>query len=113
MRGWATDATRPKLRRQDIGRCRPKPTHSPPTFCDDPWGWIAAGRAYERFGLAATLEGLQHAFVNQVVEVATARVALQSILGLGTLRADLIGRFGHGPEMPRSLRRPVKEVLIS
>jgi hypothetical protein len=80
---------------------------------DDPWGWIAAGRAYERFGLAATLEGLQHAFVNQAVEVATTRVALQSILGLGTRRVDLIIRFGRGPEMPRSLRRPVNEVLIS
>jgi len=80
---------------------------------DDPAGWVAAGRAYERFALAATRAGLQHAFVNQAVEVTGQRVALQSYLGLGTRRADLIIRIGRGPTLPRSLRRPVDDVLVS
>jgi hypothetical protein len=80
---------------------------------DDPAGWVAAGRAYERFALAATRAGLQHAFVNQAVEVVQQRTQLQSYLGLGARRADLIIRIGRGPTLPRSLRRPVDDVLVS
>jgi hypothetical protein len=80
---------------------------------DDPAGWVAAGRAYERFALAATRAGLQHAFVNQAVEVTEQRAQLESYLGLGARRADLIIRFGRGPTLPRSLRRPVDDVLVS
>lgn len=80
---------------------------------DDPAGWVAAGRAYERFALAATNAGLQHAFVNQAVEVPAQRAQLQSLLGFGHRRADLIIRFGRGPKLPRSLRRPVDDVLVS
>lgn len=32
-------------------------------------------------------------------------------LGLGSQRPDLIVRFGHGPAMPRSLRRPLSAVI--
>jgi len=80
---------------------------------DDPAGWVAAGRSYERFALAATRAGLQHAFVNQAVEVAAQRAQLQSYLGLGGRRADLIIRFGRGPKLARSLRRPVADVIVS
>ena len=80
---------------------------------DDPAGWVAAGRAYERFALAATRAGLQHAFVNQAVEVAAQRTQLQSYLGLGSRRADLIVRFGRGPTLARSLRRPVDDVIVA
>jgi hypothetical protein len=79
---------------------------------DNPAGWVAAGRAYQRFALAATLAGLQHAFVNQAVEIPSVRAQLQSSLGLGDRRANLIVRFGAGPSMPRSLRRPVDDVII-
>jgi hypothetical protein len=34
-------------------------------------------------------------------------------LGIGHHRPDLVVRFGHGPEMPRSLRRPVGAVIVS
>ena len=78
---------------------------------DDPSGWVAAGRAYQRFALRATLAGLQHAFVNQAVEVPVVRHELQSLLRLGSRRANLIVRFGRGPEMPRSLRRPIEDVI--
>lgn len=78
-----------------------------------PTGWIAAGRTYQRFALAATVEGIQHAFLNQAVEVPAVRAELEALLGTGGRRADLIVRFGHGPTLPRSLRRPVDEVIVS
>ena len=77
---------------------------------DDKAGWVAAGRACQRFALQATVEGVAHAFVNQAVEVPEVRGQLQTLLGIGERRPDLIVRFGYGPEMPRSLRRPVDAV---
>ena len=79
---------------------------------DNPQGWIGAGRAYQRFALRATVEGLKNAFVNQAVEVTEVRGALQSLLGLGDRRPSLVVRFGWGPPMPRSLRRRVRDVLV-
>lgn len=78
---------------------------------DDKEHWIEAGRCYERFALQATALGIRNAFVNQPVEVAGTRSRLASMLGLGNARPDLIVRFGRGPEMPRSLRRPLSSVL--
>jgi hypothetical protein len=78
---------------------------------DDRRGWVAAGRACQRFALQATLEGVAHAFVNQPVEVPAVRRELQAFLGIGERRPDLVVRFGYGPEMPRSLRRPVSAVI--
>ena len=74
---------------------------------DDKTHWVEAGRAVERFALTATTLGLSHAFVNQVVEVAEVRHNLAGRLGLGDRRPDFVVRFGYGPDMPRSLRRPV------
>ena len=50
--------------------------------------------------------------LNQPVEVATLRPHFASLMGAGSGHPDLIARFGYGPEMPRSLRRPVDAVLI-
>ena len=74
--------------------------------------WMRAGRACQRFALQATALGLKHAFVNQPVEVPSVRSQLAAYLGLGTRRPDLLMRFGYGPKLPRSLRRPVEHVLI-
>jgi hypothetical protein len=74
--------------------------------------WIEVGRAYQRFALQATVLGVRHAFLNQPVEVAALRPQLAALLGLQGLRPDLVLRFGHGPAMPRSLRRPVQAVLV-
>lgn len=79
---------------------------------NDRAGWSAAGRAYQRFALQATAEGLKHAFVNQAVEVAAVRQELRSLLGVGDRRPSLLVRFGFGPPMPRSLRRSVRDVLV-
>lgn len=80
---------------------------------DNPQGWINAGRAYERFALQATVEGLKHSFVNQTIEVPEQRAKLQSLLGLGLNRPNLVVRFGYGPELPKSLRRSVDEVTVN
>jgi hypothetical protein len=73
--------------------------------------WIEAGRSYERFALQAAALGIRNAFLNQPVEVATRRPQFASALGMGSHRPDLVVRFGRGPEMPRSLRRPLRAVL--
>ena len=73
--------------------------------------WVAAGRAYQRLALQATAIGIKHAFLNQAVEVPETRRRLAEHLFLGERRPDLIVRFGYGAEMPRSLRRPVSDVL--
>jgi hypothetical protein len=74
--------------------------------------WIEAGRCYERFALQATALGLRNAFLNQPVEVGAIRPQFAAALGLGTLRPDLVVRFGRGPAMPLSMRRPVQAVLL-
>jgi hypothetical protein len=73
--------------------------------------WIEAGRCYQRFALQATALGIRNAMINQPVEVAALRPQLAEYLGIGTHRPDLIARFGRGPLMPRSLRRPVEKVI--
>lgn len=73
--------------------------------------WIEAGRCYERFALQATALGIRNAFFNQPVEVGAVRPQFASAFGLGTGRPDLVVRFGRGPVMPLSLRRPVQAVL--
>jgi hypothetical protein len=45
------------------------------------------------------------------VEVAAIRPRFAQALGLGAQRPDLVVRFGRGPALPPSLRRPVQAVL--
>ena len=73
--------------------------------------WIEVGRCYERFALQATALGVRTAFLNQPIEVAPLRSQFATWLNLGARRPDLVVRFGRGPEMPRSLRRPIEQVL--
>ncbi len=40
------------------------------------------------------------------------RTEFASFLGIGNRRPDLVVRFGRGPKLPASLRRPVQAVLI-
>jgi hypothetical protein len=78
---------------------------------DDKQHWIEAGRCYERLALQATALELRTAFINQPVEVPALRSQFASFLAIGSRRPDLVVRIGRGPEMPRSLRRPVEQVL--
>ena len=80
---------------------------------DDKAHWVEAGRSYQRFALQATALGIRTAFLNQPVEVSELRPQFADFLGLGGRRPDLVVRFGRGPEMPRSLRRPVQAVLAA
>lgn len=75
--------------------------------------WVEAGRCYERFALQATALGIRNAMLNQPVEVAAIRQQFAAWLGLSPNgpRPDLVVRFGRGPTMPMSLRRPVESVL--
>lgn len=78
---------------------------------DDREHWVLAGRACQRFALQATALGLKHAFINQPVEVASLRPDLATLVGLPGRRPDIVMRFGYGPSLPYSARRPVAAVL--
>lgn len=80
---------------------------------NEPRHWIEAGRAYERVALQAAALGLKTAFINQPVEVPALRQEFARYLGLGAERPDLVIRIGRGPDMPRSLRRPVAHVIVA
>ncbi len=80
---------------------------------DDARHRVEVGRCYQRFALQATALGLCNTFINQPVEVPQLRSQFASWLGLGSRRADLVVRFGYGPEMPRSLRRPIRDVIVN
>jgi hypothetical protein len=84
-------------------------------FCseaDDWQHWAEAGRSYEHFALQATALELKTAFINQPVELAAVCAQFAAYLGLGHRRPDLVVRVGRGPELPRSMRRPVSDVLL-
>ncbi len=78
---------------------------------DDPEHWVQAGRACQRFALQATALGLKQAYINQPVEVLKLRPELAALVGTPKRRPNIIMRFGYGPTMPMSLRRPVDAVL--
>ena len=74
--------------------------------------WIEVGRAFQRFALQATAMDVRTAHLNQPVEVASLRPQFAKSIGISDGRPDLVIRFGRGPEMPRSLRRPIEAVLL-
>ena len=80
---------------------------------NDRMHWVEAGRACQRFALQATALGIKCAFINQPVEVPSVREQFAKYLGIGERRADLVMRFGFGPDLPKSLRRPVAQVTSS
>lgn len=77
----------------------------------DPAHWVRAGQACQRFALQATALGLKLSFINQPVEVANLRPELAGVIGMPGRRPDIVMRFGYGPTLPMSPRRPVEAVL--
>jgi hypothetical protein len=77
-----------------------------------PAQWVEVGRCYERFALQSAALGIRNAMLNQPVEVPTLRPQFAAFLGVGKRRPDLVVRFGRGPKLPSSLRRPVEAVLV-
>lgn len=78
---------------------------------NDKPNWIEVGRCYERFALQSAALGIRNAMLNQPVEVSALRPQFADYLGVAGRRPDLVVRFGRGPRMPPSLRRPVAAVL--
>ena len=74
--------------------------------------WVDVGRCYERFALQATALGIRNSFFNQPVEVPSVRSQFAETIGLAGKSPDLVVRFGRGPTLPSSLRRPVQAVLV-
>ena len=79
---------------------------------DDKRHWIETGRLYQRLALTMTALNVKTAFLNQPVEVPALRSQFQSYLQLGAALPQLLLRFGYAAPMPRSLRRPVEQVLV-
>jgi hypothetical protein len=79
---------------------------------DDKVSWIRTGQVYERLALTMTSLNIKSAFLNQPIEIANLRGQFQSAIGLGNFLPQLLLRFGYADAMPKSLRRPVEDVLI-
>lgn len=75
--------------------------------------WVMLGRAFQRFGLTATKLGISHAHVNMPCEETDVREELISQLYLESGYPLLLIRFGYSEQMPYSVRRNVKEVLLN
>ena len=76
-----------------------------------PEDWVQVGRAAQRFALKATALGLKLSFVNQPVEVPQFRSDLAALAEMPGRRPDLVVRFGYGPTLPYSFRRPITSVM--
>lgn len=74
--------------------------------------WVETGRCFERFALKATALKVRTAFMNQPIEVSELRSSFEHWLGLENEHAQLIVRFGYGPQMPFSVRRPIDDVVV-
>lgn len=79
---------------------------------DDRTSWVRVGQVYERLALTMTSLNVKSAFLNQPIEVPTLRSQFQSAMGLGDMQPQLLVRYGYAQPMPKSLRRPVAEVLL-
>jgi hypothetical protein len=79
---------------------------------DDKQAWINTGRVYERLALILTTMNVKSALMNQPIEVPELRSEFQSYLNVGTAYPQFMLRFGYADPMPRSLRRPVEQVMI-
>ena len=79
---------------------------------DDKTAWVRTGQVYERMALKMTSLNIKSAFLNQPIEVASIRSQFQRAMGLGGAMPQLLVRFGYADALPRSLRRPVEQVLV-
>ena len=79
---------------------------------DNKTAWVRAGQVYERLTLQMTALDIKSALLNQPIEVAKLRPQFQNALGLGTAAPQLLVRYGYADPLPKSLRRPVEQVLM-
>ena len=82
------------------------------TLADGPLDWLQAGQSLSALLLAATNQGVVAQPIGQVVDIPSARWALQEQLGtVGAPQMLLRLGFGIGAGVPVSPRRPVADVL--
>lgn len=79
---------------------------------DDINSWISTGRSFERLALCATALGIKNAHINQPCEVPELKKKFQKLLSAGSMHPQLLLRLGYAEPLPKSLRRPVSEVII-
>ena len=81
------------------------------TRYDGPIEWLRAGQALERVLLEATAQGVSTSLLNQVIEHEGLRWQINDPLGPWQ-RPQAVIRFGYGPPVPPTPRRPIADVLI-
>ncbi|MDI6698289.1 MAG: hypothetical protein QME85_05065 [Candidatus Saccharicenans sp.] len=79
---------------------------------NDKPSWVNVGRSFERVALKATALNIKHAHLNMPCEVLEIRKKLQQHLGLENEHPLLLIRIGYAKPRPKSLRRPVDDVLL-
>ncbi|MCW2851291.1 MAG: hypothetical protein JWM84_955 [Nocardioides sp.] len=83
---------------------------------DDPRAWLEAGEALSELWLAATVDGLSVVPLSQVIEVASTREAMRTEVLGGLTHPQILVRIGWQEigrsQLPRTLRRPVADVLL-
>ncbi|MBM9624267.1 Acg family FMN-binding oxidoreductase [Streptomyces zhihengii] len=77
---------------------------------DRPHDWLAAGQAMERVLLQATLDGLSTSLNSQALEWPELRWLMRDPRS-ATAYPQMLLRFGYGPAVPATPRRPVEEIL--
>jgi nitroreductase len=78
---------------------------------DGPSEWLRAGQAMQRVLLEATAHGVATSLLNQAIEHDTLRWLLHDPLGSWT-RPQAVIRFGYGPSVPPTPRRPIADVRL-
>ena len=73
--------------------------------------WIQAGRALSRVLLTLAAHGATASYLNPPVEIAPLRTRLRSLVRCDGV-PQLLMRFGYGPSLEPTARRPVDEVLL-
>jgi len=74
--------------------------------------WMDIGRSFERVALTATSLGIAHAHINMPCEVVSIREKLARHIGVTENEEPLLLiRFGYAKKLPRSPRRPMKEIM--
>jgi nitroreductase len=81
------------------------------TRYDGPLEWLRAGQAMERVLLEATLHGVSTSLLNQAIEHIGLRWQINDPLGPWN-RPQAVIRFGYGPPVPPTPRRPIADVLL-
>jgi nitroreductase len=73
--------------------------------------WVVAGQALERVLLVATAHGVSSSLLSQAMEHKDLRWLGRDPLG-GWMEAQTMLRFGYGPEVPPTPRRPLAEFVL-